>query len=170
MLDNCNAVQQSKCKYIRTIELASEKHDFLNKYLYRAVRGRVRPIKCLEKVNPRFYDYYTRYKEYKLSATRRNIKYELDENETIALLKMACYFCGKKGPGGIDRIRSNDGYHCANVVACCSSCNYAKGTKTAEQFIKMCHQVSNNRKISEGTQKDIRSLVTSANRDIANNL
>jgi hypothetical protein len=69
------------------------------------------------------------YNRYKSEANRRNIKWDLNNEETIQLFKENCYYCNYfNGFNGIDRIDSNKHYEITNVVACCKYCNIIKGT------------------------------------------
>lgn len=65
------------------------------------------------------------------------------------MIKDSCFYCGKKDSNsrkdrltgellsynGVDRLDSNLGYETDNTVACCSTCNYMKGTLTVSEFI-----------------------------------
>lgn len=66
-----------------------------------------------------------------------------------------CYYCGalpEKRPSqrgrssilasGIDRVDNNVGYIADNVVPCCTWCNQAKNSHSAEDFIKHCRSVA----------------------------
>lgn len=105
-----------------------------------------------------FHYYPKRIKQYQKSAENRNLEWELDNKTAFELFGSACYYCGKDGPGGIDRINSNIGYLTQNVVPCCSQCNYAKGRLSAEQFIRMCHQIANNLSIKQGIDLDDQAI------------
>lgn len=90
------------------------------------------------------------YKTYLKSATRRQIHWELTEDEVINFSKQNCYYCGvmnEKGFNGMDR-KDNDkeiGYRMNNVVPCCSICNFMKQKiDSCESFIEYCINISNN--------------------------
>jgi len=82
------------------------------------------------------------------SAKRRGYEWSLTKEQIRHLTKQPCHYCGVepsqviKHPrlngkyvyNGLDRIDSNKGYVKGNVVACCGTCNMAKGTKTLEEF------------------------------------
>jgi 5-methylcytosine-specific restriction endonuclease McrA len=80
-------------------------------------------------------------------ARRRNIAFELKENQFVRLIGGSCFYCGappravamKRYYGqflanGLDRIDSSAGYIENNVVACCRVCNAAKGALTVTVF------------------------------------
>jgi hypothetical protein len=46
----------------------------------------------------------------------------------------SCYYCGKEGPNGIDRVDNTVGYTKENCVSCCKHCNYVKGDLSLEDF------------------------------------
>jgi hypothetical protein len=87
--------------------------------------------------------------QYKSSAKKRNLPFELSKEEFEALTKGTCFFCGKE-PGqlrksttsddtyyynGIDRLDSSKGYVKGNVVSCCKDCNMAKMDNSVSYFI-----------------------------------
>ncbi len=80
---------------------------------------------------------------YQSSARKKNVSWELTEDEAYVLFKNNCYYCGvepSNGKGktqkgnflysGIDRIDNSKGYSPSNVVSCCRTCNLSKETKT----------------------------------------
>jgi hypothetical protein len=79
-----------------------------------------------------FYDYKTskNYKSYKISATKRNIKIDIDKKTFLYLIHHNCYLCGKKTDdehqNGIDRVDNDKGYILENVQPCCGNCNFIK--------------------------------------------
>ncbi len=90
-------------------------------------------------------------RQYKRSASKRNIFYDLSEEDFNRLLLGACYYCGdfksntKKGQGktsgdfeynGIDRIDSTLGYIKGNTVSCCWKCNNMKSSLSEKEFIE----------------------------------
>ena len=86
------------------------------------------------------------YNEYRRNALRREIEWSLTYQEVNKLIAAPCHYCGiptsltfytNEGNydyNGIDRVDNTLGYIVTNVVPCCSFCNYAKGTKTIEEF------------------------------------
>ena len=87
--------------------------------------------------------------QYKQSAKRRNIPYQLTEDQAIQLLLGDCHYCGAKPSNkvvrsttanstllysGIDRYDNSVGYTTENCVSCCTFCNTAKLDKTIQQW------------------------------------
>ena len=50
------------------------------------------------------------------------------------LSKNDCFYCGKPGPNGIDRVDNNKGYELSNCVPCCKHCNYVKGALSVKNL------------------------------------
>lgn len=72
-----------------------------------------------------------KFSHYKQSAKERNIPWELPYNDFLFFWKSKCFYCGAGiDTIGIDRVNNKLGYEMKNVVACCKTCNYAKGTLT----------------------------------------
>ena len=71
---------------------------------------------------------------YKRNAKRRNIQFELTEQEFNDIRNKNCTYCGNIGPNGIDRVDNNLGYLLTNCVPCCTVCNKAKDVMSVEQF------------------------------------
>ena len=88
------------------------------------------------------------FSEYKRRETRDGIKFSLDKDKFDELVKQNCNYCGKlanackRECNGLDRINSNIGYIMANVVPCCSTCNWAKHIMTLEEFKQWIQQVA----------------------------
>lgn len=92
--------------------------------------------------------------DYKKSARKRNLIWNLDEKQLMLLFKNNCYYCGDepslitKGRdcslkaienskfiyNGIDRLDNSIGYEEKNCVSCCNICNSMKSNFTSEQF------------------------------------
>lgn len=90
----------------------------------------------------------TVFAQYKATAKRKKIKFNLSFNDFIQIAKQDCFYCGSKplnialspsGNGdfiynGIDRIDNTKGYTLRNTAPACKICNYAKNTLTLEDF------------------------------------
>ena len=77
-----------------------------------------------------------RLREYKNSAKKRNIPWELEINDFVKLWSSHCHYCSVKIEGiGIDRIDSSKSYNPKNIVACCSICNRMKGTTSVDEWM-----------------------------------
>ena len=97
-------------------------------------------------------------RQYKNNAKMRGLKYNLTENQFKEITQRNCCYCGAKPNNissnpkfngnykynGIDRIDNNKGYTIDNVVPCCITCNYAKGTKTTKEFKDWIVKIYNN--------------------------
>lgn len=109
----------------------------------RVVKGDVKSCGCWRKGRPVSSDPYVPhravYHQYRLSAKRRNIEFDLTEQQVIELIIKDCFYCGSPPSNniklsahpdfrynGIDRMFNDEGYHAANVVPCCVVCNRAK--------------------------------------------
>jgi len=86
--------------------------------------------------------------KYRKNAEKRGQTYDLTEDQFAELTKEECHYCGAKPNNthkhkecfggytynGLDRIDNSQGYTINNVVPCCRVCNYAKGTRTEQEF------------------------------------
>lgn len=93
---------------------------------------------------------------YKSSAKKRGLVWALSDQEFIDLVSQPCFYCGKPAnvpagatldslaePNGIDRWDNDRGYEPgAQTVACCASCNQARGAQTPEGFVARCLAIS----------------------------
>lgn len=68
-----------------------------------------------------------KYNDYKHSAQKRNIKFNLTIEQFISFWQKQCFYCGSEIKTiGLDRINNNIGYELTNCCACCERCNRAK--------------------------------------------
>lgn len=95
------------------------------------------------------------YKNYKWSAEKRGLSFELSREQFFDLMSKDCFYCGepprraykmKSSYGeaiynGIDRIDSSIGYVIGNVVPCCTTCNQAKMEMSIEDFISWVQRI-----------------------------
>lgn len=83
------------------------------------------------------------FKEYIQSAKKRDLPFELSQDQVVDLIFSPCYYCGERVDPrvGIDRIDSSQGYILENTVSACSMCNYAKQSLTQDQFFLMCLKI-----------------------------
>jgi len=77
------------------------------------------------------------YSEYKRSANKRNLIFQISEKEFLDFEDSFCNYCGV----GLDQIRldrvdNNMGYITTNVVPCCSTCNFLKHTLGKKEFLE----------------------------------
>ena len=85
---------------------------------------------------------------YKNGAKKRNMSYNLSDEQFRELSSKECYYCGESPNkiikthsdtgiyvyNGIDRMDNLIGYEIENCYSCCTQCNYSKGDITFEQF------------------------------------
>lgn len=88
-------------------------------------------------------------KTYRDGAKKRNLSFELSEEEFRDLMLKDCIYCGSKPSpkrvskrlhcavpiNGIDRVDPNKGYIVDNCVPCCSTCNKMKLNHSLEGFL-----------------------------------
>ena len=83
---------------------------------------------------------------YKASASKRDIKWLLDDEFAISLFKDNCHYCGIKSSkeklNGIDRIDNKLYYIEDNCVSSCNMCNKMKGLLDYNNFFKICEHIS----------------------------
>lgn len=98
-------------------------------------------------------------KNYKQAAKRKKLKFSLTLEEFVNLILQRCHYCGCKSSltntmkningdrsidhNGIDRVDNELGYEFGNCVPCCTFCNYAKRTKTYQEFIQWIVELVN---------------------------
>lgn len=104
------------------------------------------------------------YYQYKRRAKSRNLEFSLTLDEFKTLCTSDCEYCGceptRKYNGGrsqsstkpmyngdfvsngIDRVEPLIGYVINNCVPCCAECNFAKGSRSADQFIKHAARIA----------------------------
>lgn len=107
--------------------------------------------------------------QYKKSAQKRNLKYQLTEQDFDELVTSSCVYCGdvltnvKKGQGktsgdfyytGIDRIDNNIGYIKTNCVSCCWKCNNMKWKYGRDEFLKHIEKIH----LHQNKQNNIRII------------
>jgi hypothetical protein len=90
------------------------------------------------------------YKKYREGAEKRHLSFCLPKEMFAALTKNNCFYCGaapaqeliKTGGrqpyiyNGVDRKDNNLGYTPDNSCSCCGDCNFLKGSRDFESFIK----------------------------------
>lgn len=111
------------------------------------------------------------YARYRSDAKRRDISFELTEEQFLTLVVQECHYCGSslqnkvdnkqlKGSfkyTGIDRINSDIGYREDNCIPCCKICNRAKNSMPYEEFMEWIHSLvqHNLEKMDEQSQTNI---------------
>ena len=83
------------------------------------------------------------------SANKRNIQWELTEEEFSTFWQKPCYYCNEPIQTiGLDRVNNQLPYTISNVVSCCSICNTMKMAQTENEFfnkIKQIYEIHRNR-------------------------
>ena len=92
---------------------------------------------------------------YKNGANRRNLSFELTEEQFKTITSKSCHYCGiipsktSKTPisiynyNGIDRKNNSIGYTIENSLPCCTLCNKAKRDLDYNIFINWIKQIKN---------------------------
>jgi len=89
---------------------------------------------------------------YKKSARKRNLQFDLSDEEFKNLVTQNCCYCGSVPSSiakniskysifvysGIDRIDNSKGYSIENSVPCCKMCNEMKRALKKDEFIEHC--------------------------------
>jgi hypothetical protein len=82
---------------------------------------------------------------YVKGSKKRGIDFKLTKELFNSLIIQKCFYCNYIKDGevnGIDRIDNNKGYLKENVVACCESCNIAKGSQHPQEFIDKLYSIN----------------------------
>ena len=83
-----------------------------------------------------------KYKDYRHTASRRNILWQLTKEDFERLWQQPCFYCG--GPIatiGIDRVDNSIGYMNSNIVSCCYKCNIMKNKFSLSDFRKHVEKI-----------------------------
>lgn len=144
---------RTTCKECRKIEKqdynAREYVKQKNKKYYLEHKDEIR-----ERTNKHRLTLNGQFHEYKKSAKKRNIEFELVQEQCEPFFNTNCYYCGDKFTGlGMDRINNSIGYKLNNIVPCCYRCNIMKHTSTEHDFIKHIEKILTNLKIKNGNYK-----------------
>lgn len=94
--------------------------------------------------------------DYKGSAAKRNLNYDLTSEQFKKLVTQNCYYCGAEPQlykqytyteaymNGIDRVDSSKGYTLDNCVSCCKLCNQMKMEKPQSVFLNQIKNIYEN--------------------------
>jgi len=135
------------CKECRKIE----KDEYLsrdyviekNKDFYQKHKAAIRL-----RTNRHYWTLNGQYHNYKKSAKKRNLEFNLTEQECIPYYNTTCIYCGNQITGlGIDRVENDRGYAKDNIVPCCSICNFMKHHLTKDEFLNHILSIVNNLKL-----------------------
>lgn len=90
-------------------------------------------------------------KVYKRRAGKK--QFDIDEDVIKELFRLPCYYCGgatryENGEPvcGVDRVNNRLGYVKSNIVPCCFTCNFMKGTFNITEFVEQCVKVAERHK------------------------
>ena len=117
--------------------LHSECRQCKKKYMQRYWQEHTGKIKKRKKHQKRYRgEPHVRYLQYRQSAKKRSIKFNLTEEEFCSIAYTPCVYCGEiqESGNGLDRVDSSKGYSIDNCVSCCKVCNYAKHVQSKEEF------------------------------------
>ena len=115
---------------------------------------------CGRKYTPKGQAGFTKvYKDYKGSAKKRGLSWNLSKADVKKITSSNCHYCGKEpssirktnapdGHGdyiynGIDRVDNEVGYEKHNCVPCCSTCNVMKNDMSVDVFIDHIKSIHN---------------------------
>jgi hypothetical protein len=109
----------------------------------------------------------TLFRHYRVSATKRNLVFDIDFDKFKEICEQNCHYCAKVpsprnaysspslqinravetiisawiNANGIDRLNNDLGYIATNVVPCCPDCNYAKQELSKNNFFKLIKKI-----------------------------
>lgn len=93
---------------------------------------------------------------YKFCENKRNIKWELTNEQAWNLFKSNCFYCNSKpNPfNGIDRLINKENYNLKNSVPCCKICNFSKRDTDYFIWINWLEKIFENYKQNENKFKN----------------
>lgn len=94
--------------------------------------------------------------DYRKTARRRGIDFDLTADQIADFVFAPCFYCGDepsnkakvKGRGrlpdynGMDRVNNDIGYRVDNIVTCCRKCNECKQAMTLEDFLTWIDKIA----------------------------
>ena len=130
----CNYMKNTMNPYLfvkRCIHIATH-HKFINGELFPEL------FQNCENIN---------YAQYKKSAEKRNIIFNIEQDLFEKLIRQSCYICGKiidnTHLNGIDRYNNEVGYENENIRPCCTTCNIMKRDYSMYIFLSKCIKIAN---------------------------
>jgi len=135
---------RTTCKECRKIEkqdyVAREYVKTKNKQYYLDHKDEIR-----ERVSKHRMTLNGQFHQYKKSAKKRNIDFQLTQNQCEPFFNCRCNYCGDSYHGlGMDRIDNSLGYFVNNIVPCCYTCNIMKHTHSQINFINHIEKILKN--------------------------
>lgn len=79
-----------------------------------------------------------RWRVFQEQARRRNIEVSITFDEYSNMVRTACWYCGDftyEGYSGVERVQNAGMYQKENVVPCCKTCNFMKGSLSVHEFL-----------------------------------
>lgn len=162
-----DAIYKAKCKYCDNYY---EKPYYCLIYKQLKGCGCLRKQKILSNKNKKEFDefkYNSIYTDYRKSAIKRGLQFDITKNELIEYIHKPCHYCGKSNVGcrkvgkynqlycnGIDRLDNNIGYIKDNCVPCCKNCNRMKNNMSIEDFKNEIKNIYNYLKLGEENEKN----------------
>ncbi len=98
--------------------------------------------------------------DYRKSARRRNLPFELTRDQMSELMDKPCFYCGAEPSNslvqhgkqirpyqGIDRLDNSKGYVMDNIVPCCIICNKMKKAMNETEFMSHVRAIVSRREV-----------------------
>jgi hypothetical protein len=85
-----------------------------------------------------FVNKHVLWNHYVKGAKKRGLDFTLPKSMFEEMIGKPCFYCTFKKDeevNGVDRVDNNQGYHAANCVPCCTTCNFLKGTQHPQEFL-----------------------------------
>lgn len=135
---------RTSCKECRKIErLEYKSREYVKEKTKRYYQEHKEEIR--ERTRKHRFTLNGQYHEYKKSAKKRGIEFELIESDCLPFFNSYCYYCDDQFSGvGIDRLDNNVGYKIGNLIPCCYRCNIMKHTSSEKEFIDQIKKILNN--------------------------
>ncbi len=138
----------------RKRQIEKDLEGYLKKNAENAKKWRdANPDKVLVNNHHKISSIDAQYSVYKVSASTKQLDFNITKEEYIDLVKMPCYYCGilqEKGFNGIDRLDSGKDYIKDNCVSCCTMCNMMKGTTSPTIFVHRAEHIMTYLKLEDG--------------------
>lgn len=129
--------------------------------------GNSKSCGCKRYDNVEYNQYNSYYKQYKNSAKKRELNFDLSFESFKKIILKNCYYCNveprkmihrcrrKDSPlknsyiltNGIDRLKNDIGYLESNCVPCCPTCNFMKQEHSDDIFLQIVSKIHNNRNL-----------------------
>lgn len=131
------------CKYCNYMKNTMDIGSFLKKCTEIAIHNNLDNIELTDyrlnyHKNSVLEDTKINYYSYKHGAQRRNIDFNITQDEFLNIVKNNCYLCNKTNNNntlGLDRVDNDKGYIIDNCKSCCKYCNYMKNKNELSKFL-----------------------------------